>query len=89
LKQINNLTSDELNKQIFDFCRHVAGSADIAAIAHVDNYSNRTINEKTIIDVMLVIKNFQPRIMRYIKTFNEQTIFVLAVDQWISSEISK
>ena len=32
---------------------------------------------------MLVIKNFQPRIMRYIKTFNEQTIFVLAVDQWI------
>jgi Kae1-associated kinase Bud32 len=32
---------------------------------------------------MLVIKNFQPRLMRYIKTFNEQTIFVLAVDQWV------
>ncbi len=83
MKQISNLANDELNNQIFEFCRHVAGSASITAIAYVDNYSSKTINEKTIIDVMLVIKNFQPRIMRYIKTFNEQTIFVLAVDQWI------
>ena len=83
MKQISNLASDELNNRIFDFCRHVAGSANITAIAHVDNYSNKSINEKLIIDVMLVIKNFQPRLMRYIKTFNEQTIFVLAVDQWV------
>jgi Kae1-associated kinase Bud32 len=83
LKQVSNLTSGELNNQILEFCRHVAGSASITAIAYVDNYSNKTINQKTIIDVMLVIKNFQPRIMRYIKTLNEQTIFVLAVDQWI------
>ena len=72
-----------MNNQILEFCRHLAGSASITAIAYVDNYSNKTINEKTVIDVMLVIKNFQPRIMRYIKTFKEQTIFVLAVDQWI------
>ncbi len=83
MKQIGNIGNDELNNQIFEFCRHVAGSASVTAIAHVDNYSNKTINEKTIIDVMLVTKNFQPRIMRYMKTFNEQTIFVLAVDQWI------
>ena len=83
MKQISNLTSDKLNNQIFDFCRHVAGSAEITAIAHIDNYSNKTINEKAIVDVLVVIKSFQPRMMRYIKTFNEQTIFVLAVDQWI------
>jgi Kae1-associated kinase Bud32 len=83
LKQISNLTDDELNNQILEFCRHIAGSASITAIAHVDNFSNKTINEKTIIEIMLVIKNFQPRLMRYMKTFNEQTIFILAVDQWI------
>ena len=83
MKQISNLASDELNNRIIDFCRHVAGSANITAIAYVDNYSNKSINEKAIIDVMLVIKNFQPRIMRYIKTFNAQTIFVFAVDQWV------
>ncbi len=55
----------------------------ITAIAHVDNYSMKTINEKTIIDIMLVINNFQPRIMSYIKTVNEKTIFVFAVDQWV------
>jgi len=82
LKQISNLTDDELNNQILEFCRHIAGSS-ITAIAHVDNYSNKTINEKTIIEIMLVTKNFQPRLMRYMKTFNEQTIFVLAVDQWV------
>ena len=83
LKQISKPASDELNIQILEFCRHVAGSASITAIANVDNYSSKTINEKAIVEVMLVVKNFQPRIMRYMKTFNQQTIFVLAVDQWI------
>ena len=83
MKQIINPTSDELNNQILEFCRHIAGSASITAIAYIDNYSNKTINKKAIIEVMLIVKNFQPRIMRYMKTFNEQTIFVLAVDQWI------
>ena len=83
MKQIGNLASDELNNRIVDFCRHVAGSSDVTAIAQVDNYSNKSIIEKPIIDVLLVVENFYPRLMRYIETFNEQTIFVLAVDQWI------
>ena len=53
------------------------------AIAHVDNYSMKTINEKTIIEIMLVIKNAQPKVMSYIKSVNERTIFFFAVDQWI------
>ena len=32
---------------------------------------------------MLVIHNFQPRLMSYLKTVNNKTIFVFAVDQWI------
>ena len=32
---------------------------------------------------MLVIYQFSPRIMSYIKTVNEKTIFVFAVDQWV------
>lgn len=82
MKQISNLTNDELNSQIFEFCRHVAGSASITAIAQVDMYS-KTASEKTVIDVMLVIRGFQPRVMSYIKTVNERAVFVLAVDQWI------
>ena len=43
----------------------------------------RTANEKTLIDIMLVIHDFQPRVMSYLKTVNERTVFVFAVDQWI------
>jgi len=82
LKQIA-LADNGLNSQILEFCRHIAGSQNIMAIAHVDNYSMKTINEKTIIEIMLVIKNAQPKVMSYIKSVNERTIFFFAVDQWI------
>jgi Kae1-associated kinase Bud32 len=82
LKQISNQNS-ELNTQILDFCRHIAGSANITAIAYVDNYSMKAINDKTIIDIMLVIQSFQPKVMSYIKAVKEKTIFVFAVDKWV------
>jgi Kae1-associated kinase Bud32 len=82
LKQIIN-QNGELNTQILDFCRHIAGTSNITALAHVDNYSMKSIDDKTIIDIMLVIQPFQPRIMSYIKTLNEKTIFVFAIDQWV------
>ncbi len=82
MKQIIN-QNGELNTQILDFCRHIAGTSNITALAHVDNYSMKSIDDKTIIDIMLVIQPFQPRIMSYIKTLNEKTIFVFAIDQWV------
>jgi Kae1-associated kinase Bud32 len=72
-----------LNDQILDFCKHIAGSANISAVVHVDNYSMKEICDKTIINIMLVVQSFQPRVMSYIKTVNDKTIFVLAVDQWV------
>jgi tRNA A-37 threonylcarbamoyl transferase component Bud32 len=83
LKQINNGETFELTNQTLEFCRHIAGSSKIVAIALVDNYSMKTSNERTIHEVMLVIHNFQPRLMSYLKTVNNKTIFVFAVDQWI------
>ncbi len=82
MKQIIN-QNNELQTQILDFCRHIAGSSNITAIAHVDNYSMKTINDKTIIDIILIIQSFQPKIMSYIKTVNEKSIFVFAIDQWV------
>ena len=32
---------------------------------------------------MVVIKNFQPRVMSYIKTINKKPVYVFAVDQWV------
>lgn len=82
MKQIINQNS-ELNTQILDFCSHIAGSSSITAVAHVDNYSMKSINDKLVINVMLIVQPFPARIMSYIKTVNEKTIFVFAVDQWV------
>ena len=75
--------SFDLNSQTLKFCRHIAGSSKIAAISLLENYSMQTLNERTIQEVMVVIQDFQPRLMRYLKTVNNKTIFVLAVDQWV------
>jgi Kae1-associated kinase Bud32 len=83
LKQITSSEAFELNSQTLEFCRHIAGSSKIAAIFLLDNYSMKTSNERTIHEVMLVIQNFQPRLMRYLKTVKNKTVFVLAVDQWV------
>ena len=83
LKQAINSETFQLTTQILEFCRHIAGSSKIAAVALLDHYSMKTSNERTNHEVMLVIHNFQPRLMRYLKTVNNKTIFVFAVDQWI------
>jgi tRNA A-37 threonylcarbamoyl transferase component Bud32 len=72
----------ELNEQIFEFARHIAGSSKVSAISIAHNYSTKS-SAKPFVEVLLIINGFQPRIMSYIKTFNTQTIFVFAVDQWI------
>jgi tRNA A-37 threonylcarbamoyl transferase component Bud32 len=83
VKELNSGETGELNSQILEFCRHIAGQSKIAAIALVDNYSMKTSDERTTQEVMLVLHNFQPRLMRYLKTINNKAIFVFAVDQWI------
>jgi tRNA A-37 threonylcarbamoyl transferase component Bud32 len=82
LKQANG-ENQELTNQTLEFCKHIAGSSKIAAVAFVDNYKVEESNQQFIHEVMVVIQNFQPRLMRYFKTFNNKTIFVFAVDQWI------
>ncbi len=82
LKQII-LSKSKLSNQILDFCRHIAGSASIMGIASVDNYSNRPFAETPVIQIILIINNFPPKIMNYLRNANDKTILVLAVDKWI------
>jgi Kae1-associated kinase Bud32 len=82
LTQANDKTN-ELTRQTLEFCRHIAGTSKIAALALVDNYSMKKSNQRAIHEVILVIHDFQPRLMSYLKIINNKTILVFAVDQWI------
>jgi Kae1-associated kinase Bud32 len=83
LKKDSSSTSDDLNNQILEFCRHIAGSARITAISLVGNHSMGTPNGKATLEIVVVIRDFQPRLMSYVKIVDGRNIIFFAVDQWI------
>lgn len=82
-KPANSQEFDDLNKQIIEFCRHIAGQSKIAAIAIVDDYSQKPASERLIVEVMMIVHDFQPRLLSYLKVINGKTVFFFAVDQWV------
>jgi tRNA A-37 threonylcarbamoyl transferase component Bud32 len=73
----------ELHKQVLEFCRHIAGSAQITAISLLGNYSAGTASAKATLEAILVIHDFPPRLMSYVKTVSGRSIVAIAVDQWV------
>lgn len=69
--------------QILNFCRHVAGSYRIIAACLGNGYDSELAEIKTSLKVLLIIRDFQPRLMNYVKVFDGRPVTVLAVDQWI------
>ena len=73
----------ELHQQVLEFCRHVAGSAEITAVTLLGNNSAGTANLKPTLEAVTVIRDFQPRLMSYVKLISGRSIIFLAVDQWV------
>ena len=72
-----------MQQQVLDFCRHIAGSAQITGISLFDNCSANTKDAKAAVEVVLVIRDFQPRLMSYVRVVDSRNIVIFAVDQWI------
>ncbi len=83
LTQTSISTKSGLHYQIIDFCRHIAGSAQVTAVSLFENYQSGLSNIKPTMEIMLVIRDFQPRLLSYVKIIGGRNIIVLAVDQWI------
>ncbi|MBN1358907.1 hypothetical protein JW988_09095 [Candidatus Bathyarchaeota archaeon] len=73
----------KLQQQVLEFCRHVAGSAQISAISVLGNYSTGTSNTRATLEAVLVIRDFQPRLMSYVKIIGKRSVILFAVDQWV------
>ena len=73
----------ELNEQILNFCRHVAGSCQNTAACITGDYALGLSNTKTPVEVLLIIRDFQPRLMNYVKVFAQRNVIIFAVDKWI------
>jgi Kae1-associated kinase Bud32 len=83
LKKDSSIPSEDLNNQILEFCRHIAGSAQITAISSVGNRSIGKSNGKATLEIVLVIRDFQPRLMSYVKIVSGRNVIFFAADQWI------
>ena len=77
----SKLSDEELTKQILDFSRHVAGSCQITAVCMCGDCVLGFSNRKTTMEILLVIRDFQPRLMSYVKTVNERNIIFYAVEK--------
>jgi len=73
----------ELKQQIIDLVHHTAGSAHVTAISLIDIYSTHIENCKAVLEVVAVIKSFQPRLLSYVKTIHGRNVIIFVVDQWI------
>jgi tRNA A-37 threonylcarbamoyl transferase component Bud32 len=82
---IHNIRSleEEFSRQILEFCRHVAGSCKITAAFVLDDYALGSTSPGTLIQVLLVIRDFPPKLMNYVKVLDGKNIAVLAVDEWV------
>jgi Kae1-associated kinase Bud32 len=80
-----NSEKDELkiNNQIIDICNQIASSSKIIAISTIHNSSFNKKNSKKAIEVILILKDFQPRIISNSRILKGRNIFIFAVDQWI------
>ena len=65
------------------FSRHIAGSCQITATCLCSDYSSSLTSPRTAAQVLLVIEDFQPRLMNYAKALGASSIVVLAVDKWV------
>jgi hypothetical protein len=73
---------DKLNEEIMRFAKHIAGSSRIVAACLFGDFSKLT-KPGTAAQVLLVLKDFQPRLMNYVKTVENNSLYILSVDKWV------
>ena len=83
MSQESSNINRELQRQIEAFCKHVAGSCDIAAAGISETYANETFSSKSTVEVLLVLHNFQPRLISYVRVIQSRNVVFLVVDKWV------
>jgi len=83
LSRQSRLPDGKLRRQIISFCRRIAGSCQITTACIVGDYALGLTDAKTVVEVLLVIRGFQPRLMSYVKILDDRSVIVFAVDEWV------
>jgi tRNA A-37 threonylcarbamoyl transferase component Bud32 len=71
------------HKQILDFCKHIAGSSVITSVCRSDDYAIEAPTAKSTVEILIALKDFQPRLLSYVRVLDGRNVVFLAVDDWI------
>jgi Kae1-associated kinase Bud32 len=71
------------HRQILDFCKHIAGSSVITSVCRSDDYAIEAPTAKSTVEILVALKDFQPRLMSYVRVIDGRNVVFLAVDDWI------
>ena len=79
----NSTANGELHRRILDFCKHIAGPYKIIAVCQSDDYTLEATTSKSAVEVLLVLKGVQPRLMSYVRVIEGRNVVLFVVDQWV------
>lgn len=74
--------STSLKNSIIDFSRHIVGKCSLLAIGIIQ-HSTKMVESKPLLEVLVVVHDFQPKMMSYLKSFDETIVMIVAIDQWV------
>ncbi|MCW4045631.1 MAG: hypothetical protein NWE94_08965 [Candidatus Bathyarchaeota archaeon] len=83
MSKITSEKGSDLHHQILNFCSHLAGAAEVTAVILLDNNPSSAHREKSTLEVVAVIRDFQPRLLSYIKSIGGKTLILFTVDHWV------
>ena len=73
----------DLQNKIKKMCKKIAGSSKIAGICIFGNYILNPENDKTAIEILLVVHGFRPQLINYFRVLEKRNLLIIAVDQQI------
>lgn len=76
-------TNKNLQKQILEHCKHIAGAFFITAICQSIDYAIEKPSAKSTIEVIVVLKNFPARFISNVRFVEGRNVVFFVVDQWI------
>lgn len=77
-------SGEELRRQVHDFCRQIANSRPITSICICGDFAQTVSDEsKALLEVLVVVDGFKPRLMSYVKFFDDRPAIFYVVDKWV------
>ncbi len=73
----------DLQNKITKMCKKIVGSSKITGICIFGNYILNPENDKTAIEILLIVQSFRPQLLNYFRVLDKRNLLIIAVDQQI------